>query len=95
MSGHILCNRDGLLDTSIPQDGNWQVYVDGERTEPPLVADVMLGIPLEKGEHSVEFIYPNRAFALGWKVSLLCSAALAALAFWVYPARKKKGKYAQ
>ena len=95
VSGHILCNRDGLLYTSIPQDGNWQVYVDGERAEPTLVADVMISIPLEKGEHSVEFIYHNRAFALGWKVSLLCSAALAALAFWVYPDRKKKGKYAQ
>ena len=95
VSGHILCNRDGLLYTSIPQDGNWQVYVDGERAEPTLVADVMISIPLEKGEHNVEFIYHNRAFALGWKVSLLCSAALAALAFWVYPARKKKGKYTQ
>lgn len=93
LSGTILCNRDGLLYTSIPQDGNWYVYVDGTSVEPTLVGDVMISIPLAKGQHNVEFVYHNTAFSLGWKISLVCAAALAGLAFWVYPARKKKGKF--
>ena len=95
LDGSILCNRDGLLYTSIPQNGNWHVYVDGEEAETVLVGDAMLGVSLSKGYHEISFRYRNEAFSLGWKISLLSAAILAGLYFWVYPARKKKGKYAK
>ncbi len=37
IEGTVNCNRDGLLYTSIPQDGNWTVKVDGQVVEPVLV----------------------------------------------------------
>ncbi len=37
VQGTVVCNRDGLLYTSIPQDGNWVAYVDGEPAEITLV----------------------------------------------------------
>ena len=92
LSGSISCNRDGLMYTSIPQDGNWKVYVDGEFTEPALVGDVMIGVPLIEGEHHVEFIYRNSAFSLGWKISLLCTALLIGLSIWQNPTRRKNTK---
>ena len=95
VDGSILCNRDGLLYTSIPQNGNWQVFVDGEAVECSLVGDVMIAVPLTKGYHEIAFRYHNNAFAIGWKVSFLCTAVLVGLYFWIYPARKKKGKYAK
>ena len=95
LDGSILCNRDGLLYTSIPQNGNWHVYVDGEEVETVLVGDAMLGVSLSKGYHEISFRYRNEAFSLGWKISLLSAAILTGLYFWVYPARKKKGKYAK
>jgi len=37
VEGTVNCNRDGLLYTSIPQNGNWSVQVDGENAEIILV----------------------------------------------------------
>ena len=93
VAGTIACDRDGLLYTSIPQNGNWTVKVDGEEAEAVLTGDVMMGVALTEGEHEVEFRYRNKAFALGWKISLLCVAAFGAL---VYLDKKKQppvGKY--
>ena len=93
VAGTITCDRDGLLYTSIPQNGNWSVKVDGEDAEVTLTGDVMVGVLLTEGEHEVEFIYHNAAFAWGWKISLLCAAIFALL---VYRERKKYpqgGKY--
>ncbi len=70
VAGKIDCNRDGVLYTSIPQDGNWSAYVDGEPAEIVLIGDAMIGLLMSEGAHTVEFTYHNKAFSLGWKVSL-------------------------
>ena len=95
MEGTIHCNRNGLLYTSIPQDGNWVAIVDGQEVETKLVGDAMLALDLEEGTHTVQFIYKNAAFSLGWKVSLGCLAVFVTIVFFVYyyPQIKQKGKY--
>ena len=95
VEGTIDCNRDGLMYTSIPQDGNWSVTVDGEPAEITLVGNAMIGVKLTKGSHEVVFSYHNAAFSLGWKVSLACAAAFAVIVFVFYPVRRKKGKFEQ
>ena len=95
VEGEILCNRDGLLYTSIPQDGNWHAYVDGQPVETVCVGDVMLSVPLSKGYHTVTFRYRNDAFLIGLGITLFSTAVLIGLFFMVYPARKKKGKFAK
>lgn len=79
VEGHISCDRDGLLYTSIPQNGNWRVEVDGKEVEITLVGDAMVAVPLTEGEHQICFTYHNAAFALGWKISLACTAGFLAL----------------
>ena len=95
ISGVIDCNRDGLLYTSIPQDGNWIAYVDGEPAETVLVGDVMLSIPMRQGTHIVEFRYQNRAFEYGRLISLGCAAIFGGIVLgqWLVN-RKKKEKEA-
>ena len=92
VKGMIQCDRDGLLYASIPQNGNWQVKVDGKPADIQLVGDCMVGVMLTEGKHLVEYSYHNSAFALGWKISLLCAAIFGVLA---YRARhqKKQGKF--
>ena len=85
VEGKILCDRDGLLYTSIPQNGNWQVMVDGATVEPVLVGDAMTAVMLTEGEHTVTFAYRNPAFSLGWKVTLLCAVLFAATLPLYYP----------
>ena len=92
ISGTIHCNRDGLLYTSIPQDGGWSVWVDGQVAEAVLVGDVMLSVPLSEGEHHVEFVYRNSAFELGWKISAIC-LLLFMITVPVYYRTRRKGRF--
>ena len=93
IEGTVTCDRDGLLYTSIPQNGNWIAEVDGEQVEIQLVGNAMIAVPLTEGEHSLVFRYENKAFSLGWKISLLCAAIFVAVYFLLNPPRKKRGKY--
>ena len=91
--GTIVCERDGLLYTSIPQNGNWFAEVDGEPVETLTVGDAMVAILLEEGTHEVCFYYYNSAFSLGWKISLGCAAVFLALILKYRQHTGKKGKY--
>ncbi len=93
VSGTIQANRDGLLYTSIPQDGNWEVRVDGISVDTVLVGNVMLGVPLTAGAHTVTFTYRNRAFEIGAGISLMCFGIFALLYWNSYRPRRKVGKY--
>ena len=95
VKGMINCDRDGLLYVSIPQNGNREVKVDGKPAQIQLVGDCMLGVPLTEGQHLIEYTYHNGAFALGWKVSLLCAAVFGFLLYRTCPITpgKKRGKY--
>lgn len=90
VEGTIDCKQAGLLYTSIPQTGeNWHVYVDGEEAEITLIGDVMLGVALDEGSHTVTFRYENQAFQTGSVISISC-AALFAVICGIYFYRKKR-----
>lgn len=93
IEGTVNCQRDGLLYTSIPQNGYWHVDVDGKEAHIVLIGDAMIGVSLPAGNHSLTFTYENRAFSLGWKISLLCAALFLALTAIAYVPQRKKGKY--
>ncbi|MBQ7800858.1 MAG: YfhO family protein [Oscillospiraceae bacterium] len=93
VEGTITCDRDGYLYTSIPQNGNWQVEVDGEPAEILLTGDVMVGVLLTEGTHEIRFTYHNAAFSLGWKISLCCAVVFAVLAYAANQPKLQKGKY--
>ena len=89
IEGTIDCNRNGLLYTSIPQNGNWYATVDGEPAEITLVGDAMVGLMLTKGEHTVVFTYKNKSFDLGWKISLASLVVFLAIYLLIYKPYKK------
>ena len=93
IEGTISCNRDGLLYTSVPQNGNWVAYVDGKETDIVLVGDCMIAVPMTEGNHTFSLRYHNAAFSLGWKISLGCAVIFGALAIGAYKPKPRKGKY--
>lgn len=97
IDGTIHCDRSGVLYTSIPQDGNWTAFVDGEQASLVLIGDAMCGLLLDEGEHTVSFRYENKAFSLGWKISLIALILFIAAYFVFYQPKwsPKKGKYEQ
>jgi uncharacterized membrane protein YfhO len=93
VEGTINCNRNGVLYTSIPEDGNWTAMVDGKPVDIVLIGDAMIGLLLSEGMHTITFKYHNAAFSLGWKISLVCAVIFAGLYYSIYKPKRKKGKY--
>ena len=96
VKGTVEVVQDGLLYTSIPQDGHWVVYVDGQKAESKLVGGAMVAVPLEEGNHTVEFRYENASFTLGLVITLLGAMAFGAVCFmkYYYPKLKKRKEVA-
>jgi uncharacterized membrane protein YfhO len=71
-------DRDCLLVLNERHDSGWQVQVDGKRSPLLSVDTVLMGTPLPKGKHRVEFHYQPGSFIVGRAIS--AAALLAALA---------------
>ena len=77
-SGNVTALRDGVLYTSIPGK-NWNVYVNGSKSELLLIDNAMAAVRLSEGTHNVEFWYFNRSFAAGIIISLVSVAVFLAM----------------
>ena len=93
IEGNIHCNRDGVLYTSIPQDGNWTATVDGKPVDTVLIGDAMVGLLLTKGDHNITFTYRNPAFSLGWKISLGCMILFIIVYLITYKPKRYIGQF--
>ena len=89
IKGTINCNRNGILYTSIPQNGNWIATVDGQPAEVIAIGNAVAGLLLSEGNHTVVFRYQNKAFNLGLVISL-CSMFMFAGISSVYLLNKRK-----
>ena len=89
VEGTVDAHRDGLLYTSIPQDGNWQVWVDGEKAEALTVGDAMVAVKLTQGSHTVTMRYVNRWAQLGLGISIVSLAVFLLLCWLRYPNLRK------
>jgi hypothetical protein len=78
-------DREALLVLNERWDQGWQARRDG-RPAPLVRADAMLmGTPLPKGEHTVEFVYRPRGLVVGRAISLVALvlwAGLVAVGLW-------------
>ena len=73
--------------TSIPQDGGWEVLVDGKKVQTSAICGVLLGFEVPEGEHEVVFRYHVPGLAAGAAVAVL---AWAVLVFLVMQDKRKR-----
>ena len=85
----VHATKDGLLYTTLPHDGGWRLYVDGEKTELATVAGFLCCAPLTAGEHTLEFRYTPPGLYAGLALSLVC-IALTAMPYLVLYLKKKR-----
>ncbi len=57
IKGNINVKERGIMMTSIQAVDGFAVYVDGEKTDYKVIGNTFIGVPLEKGDHTVEFRY--------------------------------------
>lgn len=71
ISGTINSNNNGILQITTSYSDGWKAYVDGKETEVFKVNDAFIGINIEAGEHTVEFMYKTPYLKLGAIFSII------------------------
>ncbi len=82
VEGTITMPQDGVLFTTVPQDGGWRVYVDGKRIETELIADTLISVRVPQGEHTVTFRYRVPGIIMGGVVSVIALMAAVWFLWW-------------
>lgn len=57
IKGNIDAEKDGIMMTSIQAADGFSAYVDGEKVDYTVIGGALIGVPLSKGKHMVEFKY--------------------------------------
>lgn len=70
IKGNIKAEESGIMMTSVPALNGFSVYVDGKESSYERIGNALIGVPLEEGEHQVEFYYETPGAKLGWLLSL-------------------------
>lgn len=90
IEGVISCDSSGVLFTSIPDDGGWRVYIDGERVPTVRLCSYLCGAQIQQGEHEILLKYTPPGFAIGLTLSLLSLAAAVILLIFNKSKQKKE-----
>ncbi len=94
ISGRVTAKNNCILYTSIPYDKGWNIIIDGEKlSEEKIIkfGEGLLAAKLEKGNHTVEFVYEAPGFKTGLIISLATLIVIIALIL-ITGARNKKRK---
>lgn len=69
--GTINCDKDGTLLTTLPCDGGWEIYIDGERVETQKAAGYLTSAKITKGSHEIVMRYTVPWISLGRLLSIM------------------------
>lgn len=70
VDGTIKVDEAGIMMTSVPGMDGFKVYVDGKEMTYESIGNALIGVPLEPGEHQVEFYYQTPYAMCGWLLSI-------------------------
>lgn len=89
VSGQITTPRAGVLTSSIPYSGGWQVMVNGHPAKTVRTNQAFLGVYLPRGTHQVVFTYQTPGLRTGALISLigLCWTGVAAVVTLIFKRR--------
>ena len=71
VKGTISMKEAGLVFSSIPQDGGWDVYCDGRKLSTQTAGEILLCFYVPAGEHEITLRYHVRGFTVGLIISLI------------------------
>ena len=70
IKGSITAEKDGVLLTTLPYDGGWEIFIDGEKAQTEKAAGYLTCADIEKGSHEIEMRYTVPGIKLGAVLSL-------------------------
>ncbi len=90
ISGTVEARKNSLLYIPVPYNKYWNAYVDGEKVDIMRANYAFIAITVPEGEHKVEFIYSNKAYHFGLKLSLTTITLLTIFFIVYYFVNKRK-----
>lgn len=87
IEGNISCERDGIFLTTLPYDGGWRIFIDGEEAETFKAADYLTACNIKEGTHEIELRYTVPGIKAGAVISLFGILSFGVILFVQY---KKK-----
>ncbi|PZL72475.1 copper ABC transporter permease [Enterococcus plantarum] len=87
VSGNVKVDTEDVLLTTIAYDSGWRAYIDGEKKKIQSFENGLIGIPISKGQHSIELIYYPNGLFIGAGISGISICIFISSYFW-----KKRGK---
>lgn len=76
VSGSVTMPENQTLFTSIPYDEGWTVRVDGNEADYYRIAGSFIGVDMEAGTHTLEFLYMPLGLLPGICISVICMGIL-------------------
>ena len=88
----VTSDGSATIQTTIPYDEGWKVYVDGEKVDIYKTFDALVAFDIEQvGEHTLKIIYSPTPITVGLIISAISTAAFITICFIDH--RKKKKAY--
>ena len=87
ISGTIHVTEEGIMATSIQAADGFEVFVDDQRVDYVCIGEALIGVPLTKGSHKVEFKYYTPYGVIGFVVS---GCGLLLFVLFCYADRKRR-----
>ncbi len=83
ITGTLNAAKSQMIFTTIPQDGGWNVYVDGSKVENFKALGTLMAFTVDAGEHEIVFKYHCPALAAGIMITL-AALAITALCWMIW-----------
>lgn len=71
IAGDVSCDQDVIWVTPLQPLKGYHVTVDKKAVEPKTVGDMLMAIPLSKGEHTIEITYATPGVVVGAVISVV------------------------
>lgn len=88
IKGTFTAENDSVFYTSIPYDGGWKVYIDGEEAEVTPLKNAVVCVPVTAGSHEIRFKYCPPGFAAGAAITV--GSVIVFASIWILEKKYRK-----
>lgn len=83
--------NSATIQTTIPYDEGWKIYVDGKETDIYKTFDALIAFDIQgSGQHTLKLVYSPTPVIIGFAVSAVSVTAFAAICLFEYNRKKKR-----
>lgn len=91
IKGDIASDKNGVFVLTIPYEKGWNIKLDGKKVEGYPVGEMLMGIDITEGHHTIEMVFIPQGFYIGLFISILSAAGFVIMMI-IYNKKRKQEK---